>query len=322
MRLGKLLLGGGAAVGAAAAANALVARDVVPLFNEIGGEEGAFTWRGHRVAYTRRGEGPNVLLVHSIHATAWSLEWRHNVDALAEGHTVWTIDLLGFGRSDRPAVDYTAALFCDLVADFAAEVIGGPTALVGASLAGAYVVALGARYPERFPALVVIGPTGVTRLERPNAGGGVTGAVQATFASPVIGTALFNALVSRPSIEFFLKRTYADDRLVTPALVDAYHRSAHQPGARYAPAAFVGMRLNLDVRDDLARLTVPLLVTWGKQALQVPITELPPFVERCPGAEAATFADAGDLPHDEVPDAWNPRVAAFLGRTAAAAKAA
>ena len=314
MRLRHWLLGGAAALGAAAATNALAARDVAPLDNPLGGDEGWFTWRGRRIAYTRRGEGPNVLLVHGLHAAAWSFEWRHVVAPLAGSHTVWTLDLLGFGRSARPAIDYSAAVFCDLVADFARDVIGAPTALVGASLAGAYTVALAARHPDRFPAAVVVGPTGVTRLATPHAGGGVPGAVQATFSAPLVGEALFNALVSKPSIAYFLQRAYADDRLVTRELVDAYHRTAHQPGARFAPAAFVGMRLNLGVRDALRRLDVPLLVTWGERAGQVPIGEMKPFVAECPRAEVATFADAGDLPHDEVPGAWVTRVTEFLAK--------
>src|SRR4051812_34975110 len=98
----KLAMSGGAALGVAAIYNALVRRHVSTLDNLIGGEEGWFKWRGHRVAYTVRGHGPPLLLVHSLHAAAWSYEWRANADALARYHTVYTIDLLGFGRSDRP----------------------------------------------------------------------------------------------------------------------------------------------------------------------------------------------------------------------------
>jgi pimeloyl-ACP methyl ester carboxylesterase len=311
MRWRNVMLGGGAAIGAAAAFNAAVAGDG-PLPNPLGGEEGEWRWRGHRIAWTRRGSGPAVLLVHAIHAAAWSYEWRHAVDRLAERHTVWTLDLLGFGRSDRPAVRYSAALYVALLDDFTREVVVEPCALVGSSLGGAYTVALAARDAGRFPALVLVCPTGVRQLAwPPNA---ATDAARTLLESPLVGEALFNALVSRPSMRLFLEQTFATDGYVTPALLDAYHAAAHRPGARYAPAAFVGMRLNLNVRDALRRLEQPLLLTWGEQAREVPKSELALYRELRPDAEVAMFDPSGSLPHDERAADWCARVDAFLSR--------
>ena len=100
----RILLSGGAILGAAAAYNAFARKGVDQLTNLIGGEEGGFDWRDRRVAFTKRGNGPPILLIHGIHASAWSYEWRNNVDALAKTNTVYALDLLGFGMSDRPAI--------------------------------------------------------------------------------------------------------------------------------------------------------------------------------------------------------------------------
>ena len=311
----KGVLAGGAAAAGAAAFNRAVAQPAGSLPNLIGGEEGAYEWAGagdgvHRVAYTRRGAGPAVLLVHSVHAAAWSYEWRRNVDALARDHTVYTIDLLGFGRSDRPAVDYSARLYVSLLLDFAADVVGEPCALVGSSLGAAFVVAASARHPDRFPAVVLVGPVGVTHLSSPPGPAG--DATHALLRSPLAGSALFNALVTRPSVQFFLRQAFADDRHVTPELVDAYWRSAHQPGARYAAAAFVGMRLNLNVRDAARRLRQPVLIAWGEQAKEVPKTELDAYEELVPHARVERFDPCGSLPHDERAAEWNAVVLDFL----------
>jgi pimeloyl-ACP methyl ester carboxylesterase len=312
-------IGGGAALGAAALFNAAVKQGAPALPNPLGGEEGGWQWRGHRIAWTRRGSGPAVLLVHSIHAAAWSYEWRHAVDRLAEEHTVWTLDLLGFGRSDRPEVRYSAALYVTLLDDFAREVIGEPCALVGSSLSGAYTVALAARDAGRFPALVVVTPTGVKQLAwPPNA---ATEALRKLVESPLVGEALFNGLASRASIRFFLEQTFATEGYVTPALLDAYYAAAHQPGARFAPAAFVGMSLNLNVRDALRRLEQPLLITWGEQAKEVPKTELEIYRELRPDAEVTVFDPSGSLPHDERAEAWCELVMSFLARALRASDA-
>lgn len=310
----KLMLSGGAALGAAAAFNALAQREVGELANPLGGEEGWYEWRGHDVAYTRHGDGsgPPILLVHGIHAAAWSYEWRRNVEALAREHTVYTIDLLGFGRSDRPAVRYSARLFISLIGDFARDVVSDPCVLVASSLSAAYAVVLGARDPGLFPALVLVEPTGLVRLhDAPGAGGD---AARVALSAPILGTAAFNALVARRNLRAFLERVYHDRALVTPELVRAYYESAHQPGAKHAPAAFLGGQLNIDVRRALRRLAQPTLLVWGEQAVEAPVEDARGFLVLKPDMELAILHPAGDLPQDERAEEFNDVVRAFVGR--------
>lgn len=309
MRLRNKMLIGGAAVGAAATYKALAPGAVAPLENPIGGEDHVFHWHGRRISYTRRGAGPAMLLVHGIHAAAWSYEWRANVDALARAFTVHTIDLLGFGRSERPDIRYSAQLYLHLLHDFAREVVGGPCTLVGSSLAGAYAAILGARDPSRFPALVLICPTGLSRLR--NAAGVTGDARRILLDAPMVGSTLFNALVSRASLRYYLERAYANDAFVTDELIDAYHATAHQPGARFAPAAFIGGKLNIDVSGAIRRLTQPLLLVWGEQAREVPVEDVRRFRALKPDIELAIFDPSGSLPHDEHAREFNRLVMQF-----------
>ncbi len=312
MRWQKALLSGGAALGVAAAFNTLVGKSVAPLENLIGGEEGWFHWRGHRIAYTRRGAGPSMLLVHGIHPSASSFEWRFNVDELARQHTVHTIDLLGFGLSDRPAIRYSARLYLALIADFAAQVVAGPVVLAASSLSAAYAVVLGARDPGRFPALVLIAPTGLVRLHKtPSTSGDV-----ARFAvdSPVLGTAMFNTMVSRRSLRSRLEEHYVDGQAVNDEMIDVHYATAHQPGARYAPSAFLSWHLNIDVRRALRRLLQPALLVWGEQGVDAPVEDVRGFRALRPELDIAILDPAGSFPHDERPEDFNEIVSTFLAR--------
>ena len=312
MRWSRLLLSGGAVLGAAATYNAAARRGAGALVNRIGGEELWFTWRGHRIAYTRRGQGSPVLLVHGVHAAASSYEWRANADALATRHTVYTIDLLGFGLSDRPPIRYAARLYTALIDDFVDRVVGAPVALVANALAAAWAIVLGSRDAARYPALVLIQPTGLVRLnQRPTTGDNM--ALMAVDA-PVVGSAMFNALVSRRNLRHLLLQSYADDRLVTDELVDAHYDTAHQPGARHAPAAFAAGQLNVDVRHSLRRLSQPTLLVWGEHAVLAPVDEARGFLALKSDLELAILDPAGDQPHDERAPEFNDTVLAFLGR--------
>ena len=121
----RLLVSGGALLGAAAAYNAYAKRGVdrIPISSAV--RRAAGVGAGGEFRSRNEDRVRPLLLIHGIHAAAWSFEWRHNVDYLARDHTVYTIDLLGFGRSDRPAIRYTSRTYISLISDFVAQVIGG-----------------------------------------------------------------------------------------------------------------------------------------------------------------------------------------------------
>jgi pimeloyl-ACP methyl ester carboxylesterase len=308
----KILLSGGALLGAAAAYNAFARKGVDQLSNLIGGDEGGFEWRDRRVAFTKRGSGPPILLIHGIHTAAWSYEWRNNVDALAKTNTVYTIDLLGFGMSERPAIRYSARLYISLISDFVSRVIDEPTVLVASSLSGAYAIVLAARDPHRFPAVALIAPSGLVRLNEPVGLGGE--ASRLAVDTPIAGTAMFNALVSRQQIRRYLANAYSNDSLVTRELVDIYYATSHQRGARHAPAAFLSGHLNIDVRNALRRLSQPALLVWGEEGSSAPVEEFRGFREIKRDLEISVLSPAGDLPHDERAEDFNVILSSWLNR--------
>ncbi len=316
----KVMVGAGAAVGPAVLVGMALGTKPgrrEPPESVLGGSERHYTWRGHRVFYATRGRGPALLFVHSIHAAGNSYEWRHNFRPLAEHFEVFALDLLGFGKSDRPRLDYSARLYVELAADFVRDVVGPNALLVASSLSGAHAVQVAHEAPGLVGGLVLVGPTGLNRL----AGGqGPTfRAVERFFRAPVLGEAAFATLVSRPGIEYYLKtHAYADPRRVTAEVVDYYYRSSHQPGARYAPAAFVGRRLNLDVRAPFARLRQPVTVAWGAETEAMPLAGAEAVRRLNPRARVVVLEGAGALAHEERPEAFNTLVRELAGATAVA----
>lgn len=310
MRWRHLAITGGTSLAAAATFNALAARGVGPLDEPLGGEEGDFEWRGHRVAYSRLGAGRPLLLVHGIHAGAWAVEWRALAPRLAASHTVYALDLLGFGRSDRPAIRYAASLFQQLVADFVGRVIGEPTVLVAASLSATHAILLAARDAERIPAVVLSVPTGLAQLR--DAPTVTADALRLLLETPVVGTAMYNALVTKPAIRHVLAPLFARPELVPDDLVASYHASAHRPGAKHALAALVSGQLNADVRPALRRLLQPALVLWGAQARQAPVEQAHGFRVLKPDLRLAVLPRCGDLPHLEQPAEAAALIEAFL----------
>jgi len=89
-----------------------------------------FSWRKHDVHYEKRGLGDPLLLVHNLYPGASHEEFEHNISELAHHYTVYAIDLLGFGQSDAPWMNYTTGQYVTLLRDFIEQEIGGKTHVI------------------------------------------------------------------------------------------------------------------------------------------------------------------------------------------------
>ncbi|WP_440765956.1 alpha/beta fold hydrolase [Natronorubrum sp. DTA7] len=292
-------------VGAAVIGNRLLAKRAGELENPLVGVERTYRWRGIETKYTVAGDpnDPDMILCHGIHAGASSREFEPIVERLAEDYHVIAVDLPGFGRSNRPPLIYSSTLYAEFIRDFAADVADEPT-VVASSLTGSFA-AEAARESE-FDQLVLIAPTDETTDERPW--------VRTLVRTPIVGSTLFNLLATKPAIRYFYDRDgYYDSDRIDDAEIEYAWRSAHQPGARYAPASFSSGTLDpeFDLATELAALETPTTLVWGRDAELVPLRE---------GRDLADAADlelvvidyATQLPHAEHPDKFVEYLSAEL----------
>jgi pimeloyl-ACP methyl ester carboxylesterase len=279
-----------------------------------GGEERRYSWRGWRLAYQVAGKvgAPPVLLVHGVYAGASSYEFRKNFSELSEDFRVYALDLLGCGLSERPRRRYEPEDVAAQVEDFTREEIEAPTHLISSSLSAALVVPAAVRSPRLFKRLVLICPTGLGSLDQTS--GRLGDAIYSPFRMPIFGNTLYNAIVSRRGIRYYLSSmAYHNPKSLTNKLVEDYYRTSHQPGARYLPAAFVSGKLNLGLTDYWPRVPHKTLIVWGQEARTTPVSQAQQFTRRNPRAELKIFRDAALLPHDERAETFNEETRIFLG---------
>ena len=102
---------------------------------------------GVRVRYTDQGHGPVVVLLHGF---ASSLEtWSGVVPHLVDAHRVITLDLKGFGWSDRPEGDYSPQAEAKLVFGLLDHLGVGATAVVAHSWGASVALAMSLAQPKR-----------------------------------------------------------------------------------------------------------------------------------------------------------------------------
>ena len=220
---------------------------------------GPFTLR-----WEESGDGPALLLLHGIYAGAGRHEWAALRPALEERFRVRTVDLLGFGSSDHPDLQYTPELVLGsvkrLIEDMA-DRDGALPEVVASSLTAAYVIRA-ASDGMPIPRIVAITPTGLAGTQsRPG-----TRAAEVAYAigrhSP-LGDALSLGLSSNASIRWYLQhKAYANPAKVTDAVIAEHHRSGRRANAKHAALAFVAGILALPLTADEVRRVAPTVV-WA-----------------------------------------------------------
>ena len=89
-----------------------------------------YSFKYGKVYYKVSGEGKPVLLIHDINESSSGMEWYRLEKELSKTNKVYTIDLLGCGRSEKPKLNYNSFLYVQLINDFIRDVIGEPTNII------------------------------------------------------------------------------------------------------------------------------------------------------------------------------------------------
>lgn len=310
-RLVKGLLLGSAAVGLPALANALIARRSEKLGCPAWGRQECFAWREGEISYQSYGMGAPLVLLHSFGPGHDSEEWRPASEPLARSFRVFAPDLLGWGRSDKPDIQYDDELYLGLLVDFLREVVAERCILVAAGLPAAYAVQVAVDHPELVSHLGLVVPLGIeSRSDEPDIKDAL---VHRLLRVPILGKSGLNLLTSRAALQKYLqKEVFRSPEKIDAARLDHYYRSSHQPGARTPLAAYLSGCLNHGVADIASRLEIPLWLAWGRHARHPPVETADLWLHHVPSAELAVFEDSGNHPHLEAGSRLSQSLESFI----------
>ncbi len=304
----------GGAIGAMALYNKYIEGQVSEPDTVLKGEERRYPWKYGDIFYQVKGarDAKPLLLIHGFGPGASSFQWRKNADALSEQFRVYTIDLLGFGLSDHPGIDYTPETFSDLIGDFLREAIGRPAVVVAHGLTCAYVIAEAYRRPQLFERLVLVSPP-VDILEE-SFQSPMSNAVKFLIRTPLLGQFIYNTLTSRKAIRsYFDVEGFQNPGLITEELVEYVYSNAHQSNNRYPAASMLSDSLAMDVSEPLARLQVPVVAVWGREDIYMPPETSNVFKQVKKNIDVRMMDKARKQLQDEQAEKFNALVSEFAG---------
>lgn len=268
-------------------------------------------WKGYLIQYTVAGnEGPAVLLVHGF--GAFLEHYRDNVDSIVNSRNrVWTITVLGFGKSEKPNIVYTELLWSEMLRDFMIEVVGEPAHCVGNSIGGYFVSLMAFLWPDLVKSVVLVNSAGnvipgyshlpISRERR------------VPFGAQLGARLLI--LFLRFNVKKLLKDCYpvkperADEFLITEML-----RASQDPGVVMVLESIFGFDLSRPLNYLLKGFEEKTLVIQGmKDPISDPRKKVALLKEFCPGM-VIKKVNAGHCPHDEIPEEVNHIICEWIAK--------
>lgn len=282
-------------------------------------EKHFWTWQGHQIQYTVMGTGKPLVLIHGFGASIG--HWRKNIPILAEaGYRVFALDLLGFGGSDKPSLDYTIELWQEQIKAFWDAHIAEPTVFIGNSIGALLSLMVVTEYPEIATGAVLINCAGGLN-HRPDELNPplrfVMGAFTKLVSSNITGLFLFNLIRQKSRIRRTLTQVYRDSEAITEELVDLLYTPSCDPGAQQVFASVLTAPPGPSPVELLPKVKHPLLVIWGEDDPWTPIAGAAIYQqqrETSPDVEFVAIPNTGHCPHDEKPDAVNGLIIKWLDK--------
>ncbi|MEB3295190.1 MAG: alpha/beta fold hydrolase [Synechococcales bacterium] len=279
-------------------------------------------WQGQAIrgVYEVMGQGKPILLLPAFSTISSREEMRRLAELLSQQYQTYLLDWVGFGESDRPALAYEPKLYRAFLRSFVSETFQEPIVVIAAGHTAGYVMALAQDDPKPWSWVVLSAPT--WRGPLPTMMGDdkrkTYHLLQKLINLPVLGQLLYWLNSTRWVLRWMIKRhVYADRSHITRNLVREKWKITQEPGARFAPAAFVTGRLD-PVRSTqewlnfFQPLPLPVLMVIGEQ--------MPPR-SRAEAEVAAHFSGVQVLRlpgtlglHEEYAEQFFQGISPFLGK--------
>lgn len=265
---------------------------------------------GARMRYLRVGSGPVLILLHGL--MGYSFSWRYAMPALAPYRSVYALDMLGAGFSDRPQVDHSMRATALRVLSFVERLGVSSFDLLGTSRGGAVAMCAAAECVKagklQVRKLILVAPVNPYSAH---------GQRLAPFCGSPIGSAIVRRiLLNFPSLyPYWHGRMFGNPAKIPADSLEGYKAPLAMPGL-FEHALSIVRTWSPDLRELEALLPklsgIPTLLMWGTKDPAVHYPSVEPLARYFPNVERVAFPGIGHLPYEECPEEFNRALIKFL----------
>lgn len=224
-----------------------------------------FMWNQGNIFYTKTGTGAPILLLHDTNPESSSIEWTKIAKRLQKDHTVYTLDLLGCGLSDKPGISYTSYLYVQLITSFIKEVIKDKTDIVATHMTTPSVIMANHMDDSMINKIILINPASMDLLDQSPS---LTSKAKQTLINlPLIGTFIYNLMMNPKCIDRkFRNIYYGKKHLISSKIEDAYYEAAHIDNSKgkYLYSSLIGRFMYTNIRHAVKKSQKPIYLICSK----------------------------------------------------------
>lgn len=262
-----------------------------------------YEWRFGKIFYTKQGSGSPLLLIHDLDTCSCSYEWNETVKHLALNHTVYTLDLLGCGRSEKPNLTYTNFLYVQLISDFVKSIIGKKTDVITTGLSGSFTLMACHNDEKLFNHIILVNPESLIKLNKIPSKNSKT--VRFLLNIPILGTLIYNIAVSKKNIS----EKYEN---LPEKYLDAFYEAAHTGDScsKFLFSSIKGRYVNSNIIHALKQINNSISIIISEDIQETGITD--DYTVYNPSIETSYIQNGGYLPQVNKPYAFLEQAEIFL----------
>jgi len=274
----------------------------VPAFGQGQPADKTITVFGQSIHYFDMGSGPVVVLLHGLGSR--KEDWLSVLEPMAQKYRLLVPDQIGFGKSDKPLLDYSIQTYVDFLNEFLRQLKVEKASLVGESLGG-WIAALdvveigGGAHLIPVEKLVLVDAAGLKQEQ----------------SAPNLNPSSLQGMRTMMEAVFYDTSWLNDDALRKIFTDKLAVKDGYTVRSIMGNPALGAERLD----DRLGSIKVPTLVVWGKQDKLLPIASGEKYAAGIAGAKLVSFDKCGHVPPIEKTEEFVAAVTGFLGGGAATA---
>jgi len=252
---------------------------------------------GNKIRYLESGgTDRNIVLVHGLGASAE--RWEYVIPLFNKHFRVIVPDLIGFGQSDKPLVDYTTDFFSNFLGNFF-DVINIKNAnIIGASLGGQIAVNYASKNQDVIEKMVLVSPSGIMK-----------------HSTPALDAYVLAALYpDKEGAKNAFKMMAGPTKEVPEKIIDNFVHRMHLPNAKMAfMSTILGLKSAEIITKKLKEISIPTLIVWGEKDVVIPIKYAESFVSNIQDCRFFKMNGSGHTPYVDQPSKFAEVVLDFLG---------
>ena len=251
---------------------------------------------GNKIRYLESGKSKKTLvLIHGLGAS--SERWEKVIPLFTKEYRVIVPDLVGFGFSDKPLVDYTLGFFSEFLEKFLiASDIECPI-LIGSSLGGQISAEYTASHPQNVEKLILVSPSGIMKQ-----------------STPALDAYIMAALYpNKQSVKNVFELMEGSGKNIDTKVIDGFIERMRLPNAKLAfMSTVLGLKNAKTITQKLQSIITPTLIIWGSDDPVIPIVHLDEFVSSIKNCKFYQMNGCGHTPYVQDPTTFSSVVFDFL----------